>query len=98
MLSIAGASAPKNHQFDGIDLVPVMTTREKLGGRKLFWNGVAMREGPWKLITPKGASTPRLYNLAADVAESQNLAQRYPQRVESMVKDLAAWTREVSPE
>jgi arylsulfatase A-like enzyme len=97
MLKIAGASPPTNHQFDGIDLMPVMTAGKKLGGRKLFWNGVAMREGPWKLITPKGANTPRLYDLAADLAESKNLAQRYPPRVESMAKDLVAWTREVSP-
>ena len=97
MLSIAGAALPPNHHCDGIDLVPVMTGGAQLGDRKLYWNGVAMREGPWKLITPKGANTPRLYNLAADLGESNNLAQRYPQRVKSMAQDLAAWTREVAP-
>ncbi len=97
MLSIAGASLPTNHHLDGVDLMPVMTDGKNLDGRKLFWNGVAMREGPWKLITPKGAKQPSLYNLADDLAEAKDLADQYPDRVRAMAQDLATWTREVSP-
>ena len=97
MLSLANITPPQNHEFDGADLSVVLKEGRPLGDRKLFWNGRAMRDGPWKLIQPKGAAIPQLYNLTSDLPERHDLASQHPQRVAEMSKQLAAWEDDVSP-
>ena len=97
MLALAGASVPEGHRLDGVDLSPVLFEGKSLGDRKLFWNGNAMRDGPWKLIRQgKGAQGVGLYNLAEDLGEQNNLAEQHPQRVEQMLAEIAAWQDDVT--
>ena len=56
MLAMAGVDAPNGHQFDGVNLEPVLFTQESLGTRQLFWKGEAMRDGDWKLVNRKNKS------------------------------------------
>jgi len=35
--------------------------------------------------------SPRLYNLASDEHEEVDLAQRYPERVKSLMRELERW-------
>lgn len=91
---LAGAVPPPG--IDGISMVPVLMGREQeqpthpylywefheLGGRQ------AVRRGDWKAVrlqarTPGQART-ELYNLAEDIGEQHNLADRYPEVVEEM--------------
>ena len=94
MLELAGLEPPSNCKLDGESLVPLMRDRKVTDDRQLFWNGVAMRDGSWKLIVKNGKSL--LFDLAADIGEKQNLAAKYPDRVASMRAALAAWRQEVA--
>lgn len=51
----------------------------------------SIRDGSWKLILNE---KPELYNLAEDVGETTNLADRYPDRVEAMKNLLEKLIRE----
>ena len=84
---------------DGVDLVPAMID-PSLGAphERLFWRrsvASAVREGDWKLIDVEG-NPVLLFNLAMDPSETTNLAEAYPERVESMQRALHAWDAELS--
>jgi len=97
MLAIAGVSAPDGHPLDGVNLLPTLTQKARLGDRKLFWNGKAMRHGPWKLILDgKGSPGVGLYNLSEDLGEQRNLAAEHPERVETMLAELEMWKEDVT--
>ena len=97
MLALAGVEASKTRPLDGISLLPILTEEKAGSERKLYWNGKAMRDGHWKLVLGgKGAAEKvGLYNLADDIGEKKNLAKKYPERLASMQKTLAAWATEV---
>lgn len=92
---------------DGIDLTPVLKTGKPLPGeRTLFWRrkigprrknveeGRAVRQGRWKLIDPADAK-PMLFDLVADLAESQDVSDRYPEKVSKLVSALDTWEKKV---
>ena len=94
MLELAGLESPSNCKLDGISLVPLLRDRQTLGHRELFWNGVAMRDGTWKLVVQKKQSL--LFDLASDIGEKHNVAAQHPERVQSMLAALAAWRLDVA--
>ena len=97
LLDLAGAKPPAGHTLDGVSLAPLLLEGKSLGQRKLFWNGKAMRDGPWKLmIDGRGAKGVALYNLADDVAESKDLAAQHPARIKQMLAAIAAWKKDVA--
>jgi len=97
MLELAGAKTPDGHTLDGVSLAPLLLNGKPLGRRKLFWNGKAMRDGPWKLmIDGRGAKGIALYNLDTDIAESKNLAAKHPARVKQMLAAIEAWKTDVA--
>jgi hypothetical protein len=72
----------------------------------LFWHyphygnqggapAAAIRRGPWKLIQWFEDDRVELFNLAADLAETNDLAAREPARVQALRTELAAWQRTV---
>jgi len=96
MLELAGAAAPEGHRFDGISLAPLLYDAKSLGERQLFWNGKAMRDGPWKLIIEgKGQSGIGLYNLDEDIGEQIDLAESHPERVKKMLAAIESWKADV---
>ena len=53
------------------------------------------REGDWKIVTPwrrRGQTNKKhqLFNLKDDIGEQNNLADRYPERLEAMKAKLEA--------
>lgn len=95
--SLAGAKLNKRKVYDGVDLVPHLTGKNK--GRpheQLFWrtgNRSAIRLGDWKLLRNPGrgqSSAWQLYNLANDIGEQHNLADQNPDKVREL---LAAYEK-----
>ncbi len=100
ILAAAGAKAPASRAFDGIDLLPFLTSRRAVVERTLFWRykrgaarRKAVRRGDWKYMNDSG--TEGLYNLAKDERETDNLLARHPEIAEDLKAKLAAWEREV---
>jgi arylsulfatase A-like enzyme len=92
--SAAGMALPQDRTFDGADLLPLMTgATDTAPHDTLFWKmqwGAAVRAGDWKLVrTPAGEHW--LFNLADDIAESNNLAASQPGRLAAMRRSLEAW-------
>ena len=97
LLELAGASLPQGHKLDGVSLAAHMLRGEALGSRRLFWNGRAMRDGRWKLVIGgRGAKGTGLYDLAEDIGEKTNLADKHPDRVRKMVAAVEAWKQDVA--
>ncbi len=106
LLEAAGIDAAKTvGPLDGVSLVKLLRGGD-LPARPLFWHfpnytnqggrpAGAIREGDWKLIEQFEDGSFELYNLAADVAETRNLAADEPQRVEKMAAALRTWRARV---
>jgi arylsulfatase A-like enzyme len=99
-LACAGVARPTDRTYDGVDLVPFLSG-ETHGAphERLFWrSGVdqqwAMREGDWKLVRLKG-KPDELYDLAADIGETRNLAAVKPEVTRRLAAKLEAWNGEL---
>ena len=100
ILEIAGVSLDRSSAdappFPGRSLVPALTqsqaqpstTPSLQSSRWIFFHhegNRAFREGDWKIVSSKIDDNQwSLYDLARDRAESNNLAERYPERVALM--------------
>jgi arylsulfatase A-like enzyme len=95
LLAAADVDPPADHEFDGVNLLPVLTDGKSLGGRDLFWGhgeARAMRHRSWKLVTAAPRQPPpTLFDLAHDLAEQNDLAKQEPDRVKEMLAAIAAW-------
>jgi len=91
---LAGAQSPKG--IDGISVVPTLLGKGKQRTHEfLYWefheNGSkqAVRMGDWKAIRQKLGEPLELYDLAKDLSEEKNIAERHPDivaRVEAYLK------------
>ncbi|WP_200354240.1 sulfatase-like hydrolase/transferase [Pelagicoccus mobilis] len=80
---------------DGVDLMPLMTKQvSELEERSLywkFWTQRAVRKGKWKYLEV-GDNTEFLFDLDSDIGESKNLANKYPELMDTFRKEVDAWT------
>ena len=106
LLDAAGITPQPGQRLDGLSLVPLFKGGT-LPARSLYWHyphygnqggapGAAVRSGEWKLIEWFEDERAELYNLAADIGEQTNLADKEPQRVAQLRAELAAWQKQVS--
>jgi len=96
MVSVASVKLPTGLALDGVDLTPALFHKDKLAERTLFWryrNQRAVRQGPWKLLVQGNAV--RLFNLAEDLGERNDLAAAKPKIVANLKARLAAWEKDV---
>ncbi|WP_040522443.1 sulfatase-like hydrolase/transferase [Aliiglaciecola lipolytica] len=110
MLSVTNTKQPPDYQFDGVNIMPVFKGQD-LPERMLFWrNGgsfktstglttldsaKAMRDGKWKLVAAPYFKQIELFDLSNDLQEKNNIANKHPQRVESMLGSLKEWENEM---
>jgi hypothetical protein len=100
-LAAAGVAARPDWKLDGANLLPLLTGENTASPHDtLCWRfrfppnqparyRWAIRQGDWKLV--KNDTEPlSLYDLAADIGETRNLAIEQPDRVRAM---KAAWER-----
>lgn len=82
--ALTNARVSESHSLEGVNLLPFLTgTKTDAPHKHLFWRTgggakFAVREGDWKL-TAEDPAKPQLFNLAADVSESKDLAAVQPE-------------------
>jgi arylsulfatase A-like enzyme len=102
---LAGAKTPDN--IDGISVAPTLLCQGKQKSHEfLYWEfheggfQQAVRMGDWKAIRPKLGAPLELYDLAKDLSEEKNIADRHPDviaRIETLLQnartDSAQWPK-----
>ncbi len=99
---LAGAAPPTDRALDGVDMTPVWMGQSGgpvrprvlcalygFGSQRL----ASVREGHWKLVYGRNGEV-ELYRLDQDPQESENLAEREPDRVAGLLAELERWRRE----
>lgn len=86
--------------FDGKSLLPLIRGETDSIHDALYWSEggetgeYAIRQGDWKLYIAK--TKYELYNLAADIGESNDLAGIYPDKVRALRQAFFAWMSEMT--
>jgi len=102
-LDLAGASYPTRYRSnsltpsDGKSLASCLAGRKRAGHEELFFEhmgGRALRIGDWKLVALKDEPW-RLYNLAKDRTETNDIASSQSQRVQNMSRKWNQWAASV---
>jgi arylsulfatase A len=95
--ALAGAEAPTDRKIDGVNIWPQLSgdsVAKPAHDTFYYYRGLkleAVREGDWKLRLPvKPATSPELYNLKKDLAETTDVATQHPETVERIQKLVAA--------
>lgn len=106
--ALAGVNPETRGPIDGLDISGLMTgqapsprteflfcgaERQKSGNFKGLAQG--MRQGDWKILGKHLEKDAKLYNLANDPAEKQNLAQKNPQTLAALRQRAGALWREI---
>ncbi len=106
LLEIAGLKPKPQQHRDGVSLLPLLKATGRIADRPLFWHyphygnqggfpGAAIRKGDWKLLERFEDGRVHLYNLKQDVGERNDLAEKHPDKVAALRKELHAWYRDV---
>ncbi len=106
LLDLTGLELKPKQHLDGISLRPVLEGKPPLNREAIYWHyphysnqggfpGGAVRMGDWKFIERLEDGRVHLFNLKEDLGERQDVAEKHPERVETMRKKLHAWYKTV---
>lgn len=96
ILELAGTQESRDG-LDGLSLVPLLLDGRPLPDRTLFWRmrgEAAVRRAQWKLVRNPDAPL-ELYDLSADIGETDNVAASNPEILGNLTASLAEWESEV---
>jgi arylsulfatase A-like enzyme len=101
-VAAAGGKVDPDWKLDGVDLLPYLTGEEAGKPHETFYwrfgQQMAIRHGDWKLVTANGGSgKPELYNLAADISETTDLAAKNPEKAQELQALWDRWNAEQAP-
>jgi arylsulfatase A-like enzyme len=91
--AVAGHDLDKDASPDSVNVLPALLGKKTDGPLRqhlvLHTNGsgpLGLRMGPWMLITKHRSNIkqPELYNLVEDLAETNDLAAKYPEKVKEL--------------
>ena len=104
MAALTGQPVATDQAPDSLNVLPALLGKSKKGRQSLVEHAdaLALIDGDWKVIEVsskpainKDTNTelgnnpdPQLYNLASDPGEHENLAAKFPERVQSMLTQL----------
>lgn len=101
---LTGQKLPEDSAPDSFDVLPALLGQSRQGRDHLVEHagGLSLIQGDWKVIEARKGpktnltgnelgnnETPQLFNLAEDIGEKNDLAARYPDRVKSMLAEIA---------
>ena len=106
LLDAADATYPASHggraiqPMEGVSLLDAWEGRDLERPAPLAFEhhgNLALRDGRWKIVSQYRAEQPRLglYDMEQDRTELEDLAARYPERLEAMVAAWQAWADRV---
>jgi len=102
--ALTGQKLPADAAPDSFDVLPALLGQSRNGRDHLVEHagGLSLIQGDWKVIEAKkgprtnltgnelgNSETPQLFNLADDIGEKNNLASQHPERVQSMLAEIA---------
>jgi arylsulfatase A-like enzyme len=94
LLDLLGLEKSPSQTFDGISFASVLTDAEaSLPERPIFitaQNGCSVRLGQWKLLLNYKSDDYELYDLANDLGETTDLADKHPVKVNELAELLLA--------
>ena len=103
--NIAGVELPKDRTIDGADMRPAFKGQQIDRNIPLYWRcriargpKTAMRIGDWKILANESLTTFELYNLRHDPREFWRVAEKYPQKIETMRTKLRKLNTEIEAE
>jgi arylsulfatase A len=103
LLDAADRKAGARQIIDGCSLLPLLTGTGKLERPAIYWHYPhcdsepysVVRQGDYKLIEFLANGRCELYNLRDAAEENMNLADRLPEKVAGLRKDLTQWRQSV---
>ena len=109
LLEAAKVNPDKTQKLDGVSTLANWTSpKATLKRDAIYWHyplekphflggisGGAIREGDWKLVEFFDTEKLELYNLAKDVGEKNNLADKQPRLAERLQNQLIAWRKSI---
>lgn len=99
ILKAGGTKANKDFPLDGIDLMPILTGKQKNVDRTLYWRTFqrskykAIRDGKWKYLQDEKGEY--LFDLNTDQEEKNDLKLKEEKRFKKMKSKLAEWEKTV---
>lgn len=101
-IAAAGGTADPSWKLDGVNLLPYLKGENAARPHEtLYWrfgDQWAVRHGDLKLVVGNGGGTePELYDLAADIGESKNLASEKPEEAKQLLALWQTWNAEQAP-
>jgi arylsulfatase A-like enzyme len=108
-LAAAGVGTQAEWKLDGVNLLPYLGGKETATPHAvLYWRfgeQMALRQGDWKLVrydpvadgAAEGKATPtKLYNLARDIGEANDLVALEPERVKELEGVWQKWNAQLA--
>ena len=106
IMELTGRFATGKAATDGVSLMPVLKGQTNAPARDaIYWHyphyhhsrpASAVREGQWKAIEFFDTGKVELYNLDADLSETNDLSDELPHRARALQAKLEAWRRSVN--
>jgi len=98
-LAAVGATVDPSWKLDGVNLLPFLRGENKARPHQtLYWRfgeQMAIHHGDFKLVKGnRGGPVPELYDLAADIGESKNLAATQPEKAAELKALWDQWNAE----
>lgn len=103
-VELSGAKIPEGFEPDGQSIVPALKGNPFKRSKPIFWEWkkhrgktgnswprLVIRDGKWKLFLNDIISKAELYDIESDWAESTDLSQLNPEKVQELTAKLCAW-------
>jgi arylsulfatase A-like enzyme len=98
-LAAAGSEIPKDAKLDGVNLLPYLEGKNTgVPHDTLYWRfgqQMAIRRGDWKLVQ-YDATGRKLYNLAEDIGEKNDLMTKQPQKAPELEAAWQKWNTDLA--